>query len=563
MRYGEVVVASSQSTPAVPHQGRSRKVAVKRALDWADRKSVALERHGLLLFVALSGLYWVVTAALASRKLMWNDELYTYYVAMLPSMRDVWAALLSGGEQTPPFFYFTTRVAIDALGASNISIRVPQMFGFWVMSVSLLVLVKRRTLWMPALCAAAFPLVTMAYHYAFEARAYGLVLGFAGVALVSWQSAALGRRRLLSLMCLAVSLAAAVSSHYYAIFLILPLALGEITRALGSRHLDLPIFAALAFPAVPLALHLPLIRAGQAYSGAFWSPPQWINVPDFYAHLLNPALVGLTVILVLAIVHALVVRNEESSLADIHAAPFPVAEVVAACGFVVIPFVSVVVAKAFTGAFTYRYALPSVLGFAVLAGFGAAAVFRKHALMRVTVVGCLAGWFALSQARELIYPTGFSLPISVNTIRQPAEWLKTTPGDKLPFVVADPHSFAVLSHYGPPEMKSRIVYLADPDLALKELGHNSVERGMLDLLKRWFGMNVMEFEPFVAQHSQFLVYGDFYQMAFLNWITAELQRRGMRLELLHRQGADLFLLASRSDGAAAVATLPDEQHLGR
>ena len=526
-----------------------------RALDWADRKSIALERRGLVLFVALSGLYWTATAALASRKLMWNDELYTYYVATLPSMREVWAALLSGGEQTPPFFYFTTRVAMDAFGASNISIRLPQMVGFWVMTLSLLVFVKRRTSWLPALCAAAFPLVTTAYYYAFEARAYGMVLGFAGVALVSWQSAALGRRRALSLICLAVSLAAAVSSHYYAVFVILPLALGELTRAVESRRLDLPIWAALTFPAVPLALHLPLLRAGQAYSGAFWSPPQWVNVPDFYAHLLNPALVGLAVILVLAILHSLVVRSDGPSVAGPRAAALPVAEIVAACGFILIPFVAVIVAKAFTGAFTYRYAIAAVLGFAVLAGFGAAVVFRTRALMRVAAVGCLATWFALSQARELIYPTGFSLPVNINTITQPVEWLKAVPGD-LPFVVADPHSFAVLSHYGPPEMKSRMVYLADPGLALKRLGHNSVERGMLDLLKPWFGMNVVEFEPFVARHPRFLLYGDFYELGFLNWITAELQGRGMRLELLNRAGDDLFLVASRSDGPAAASLSP-------
>ena len=30
---------------------------------------------------------------------MWNDELYTSYIAKLPSMSDVWAALMSRGER--------------------------------------------------------------------------------------------------------------------------------------------------------------------------------------------------------------------------------------------------------------------------------------------------------------------------------------------------------------------------------------------------------------------------------------------------------------------------------
>ena len=99
------------------------------------------------------------------------------------------------------------------------------------------------------------------------------------------------------------------------------------------------------------------------------------------------------------------------------------------------------------------------------------------------------------------------------------------------------------------EIKSRIVYLADPELALKHLGHNSVERGMLDLLRPWFRMNVVEFEPYVAAHSRFLVYGDFVRLSFLNWLLPELHARGWRTELLNLGGDDLLLLASRDDGA--------------
>ena len=527
-----------------------RSSAVRRAYDAADRYSERLERRGVALFAAVSALYAVVTLVLAARKLMWNDELYTYYIAVLPSMREVWDALLAGGEQTPPFFYVVTRTAFAVFGVNNLSMRLPQMLGFLGMSVCLLMFVRRRTSWFPALGAASFPLVTTAYYYAFEARPYGLVLGFTALALLSWQAVTLGRRPRLWLCCLATSLSAAVSSHYYAAFVILPLALGEATRSMASRRLDLRVWAAFAVPAIPLALHLPLIRAGQAYSGAFWAQPQWVNVPDFYFHLLAPALVVICVILAMAVLQA-VLAPERASIGGRNAAedtvPPPAAEIVAACGFIALPFVCVLAAKVATGAFTPRYALPAVLGFAVLAGFGTTAAFRRHALMRGVVVACLTAWFALSQARELIQPTALSLPVTSRTISRPTEWLTAAPGGALPLVVADPHTFTVLSHYGSPQLKARIVYLADPELALQQLGHNSVERGMLDLLKPWFRMNVVEFESFVAEHPQFLVYGDFFRTAFLNWITPELQRRGMRLELLNRAGDNLFLVASRSD----------------
>ena len=225
-------------------------------------------------------------------------------------------------------------------------------------------------------------------------------------------------------------------------------------------------------------------------------------------------------------------------------------EVAAAVGFIAIPFVCVVLAKVSSGAFVNRYAIPAVIGFAMLVG--SATAFRRSATLRLVIAVSLTGWFLLSQAREFIQPTGFSVPVSQAQVDRSTEWLADRHRD-LPVVVADPQTFTVLSHYGSPEVRSRIVYLADPDLALKYLGHNSVERGMLDLLRPWFGLNVVEFEPYMAAHSRFLVYGDFGRLSFLNWLPAELHARGWRTELLERGGENLLLLADRGEGGARAA----------
>ena len=81
--------------------------------------------------------------------------------------------------------------------------------------------------------------------------------------------------------------------------------------------------------------------------------------------------------------------------------------------------------------------------------------------MRLTVLACLVGWFTASQARELIDPTGFSAPVQPVTIDWPVQWLKAAPSVDLPLVVADAHTFTVLSHYAPFELKARMVYLGD------------------------------------------------------------------------------------------------------
>ncbi len=155
----------------------------------------------------------------------------------------------------------------------------------------------------------------------------------------------------------------------------------------------------------------------------------------------------------------------------------------------------------------------------------------------------------LSQAREYVAPTGVSLPVSAASIARAVEWTAAAaPAANLPLVIADPHTFTVLSHYGPAAIQSRLVYLADPDRALARLGHNSVERGMLDLVAPWFHMNVVPFEPFVATHARFLIYGDFLRLAFLNWLQPELRARGVHLELLNRADSNMLLLARRDAG---------------
>ena len=119
--------SSCSRTAAARHEPRAEDRAVGEPAGGARRPfSCAADRCPVAPLLA-------VTIVFAQRKLMWNDELYTYYMARLPSMSDVWAALMSGGEQTPPFFYWTTRVSFALFGVNNLSVRLPEMLGFWVM----------------------------------------------------------------------------------------------------------------------------------------------------------------------------------------------------------------------------------------------------------------------------------------------------------------------------------------------------------------------------------------------------------------------------------------------
>lgn len=520
-----------------------------RHLQTAESFARRVEKSRFLLITVFTILYLVSTYVLVARRLLWNDELYTYYIARLPSMTDVWGALMAGGEQLPPFFYVITRASTALLGFNNFGLRLPEIFGFWVMCLCLFVFVARRASNVYGLLAAIFPLLTNAYYYAYEARPYGLILGFGALALLCWQSATINYWRRLSIVCLTLSLAAALSTHYYGIFVIPALAFGETVRTVIRRRLDAPVWAAFCLAVAPLLLHLPLIRQARAYSGGFWAVPQWMNIPDFYYNLLISAVLPLVATLVLAAIYLSIYRVDESRLHNSESNyAVPVYEIAAAFGFVIIPIICVILAKFVTGAFTDRYAIAAVIGCSVLFALIAAKLFGNSALLPAVLVICFLGWFALLEFKTVQQVSGNSSDNEIKLFREQAE-------STLPIVVASPKTFIELAYYAPPEITSRLIYLVDPEAALKQLGHNSVERGMTDLVKPWFQLNVIDYKSYITSHQRFFVYGKLgSDLGSLNWIIPKLKEDGMRIELRATNGEKFLFLVYSNEQESHFST---------
>src|SRR5262249_2572076 len=112
----------------------------------------------------------------------------------------------------------------------------------------------------------------------------GWILGCAGVALLCWLAVG-GTWRRLALVGLGLSLAAAVCSHYFAVLLLLPLALGESVRAWRLRKLDAGVWLALLAPLLPLACWLPFGWAARDMTAGFWAKPTLRGVLSCWATL--------------------------------------------------------------------------------------------------------------------------------------------------------------------------------------------------------------------------------------------------------------------------------------
>ncbi len=277
-----------------------------------------------------------------------------------------------------------------------------------------------------------------------------------------------------------------------------------------------------------------------------------MNIPDFYYNLLISAVLPLVATLVLAAIYLSFYRVDESRLPNSESNyAVPVYEIAAAFGFVIIPIICVISAKFVTGAFTDRYAIAAVIGFSVLFALIAAKLFGNSALLPAVLVICFLGCFALLEFKTVQQVSGNSSDNEIKLFREQAE-------SNLPIIAADPHTFIELAHYAPPEITSRLIYLADPDAALKLLGHNSVERGMNDLLKPWFHLNIVDYKSYTAAHPRFFVYG---KLGFLDWVIPKLKEDGMRIELRATNGEKFLFLVYSNEQESHFSTQSNTEPL--
>jgi len=495
-----------------------------------------VEQHAVWVVVGLLVVCFAWTMFVASKRLMWNDELYTYYIATLPRAADIWPALMTGAEQIPPSFHLLTRVVLRYLGVSNISVRLPEMLGFVVMMACLFRFVSRRSSAFYGVIAMLFPVLTRAYRYGYEARPYGLVLGFSGLALVSWQASTEGVRRWPALALLTLTLAGALASHYYAILVFFALAVGEVARSFSQRRVDVTVWSAFAVAAaLPLLVFSPLILRARGYSATFWNPVYVGQVLAFYEDLLKPATLPLGATLLVALGYAMF-RQPSPSLGRVRMPP--VHEMAVAGGFIALPLIGFVIAAVITKAFVGRYFLPAVMGFSILVAFAVYSLPRGRALIGTALLLFLCGGIAIDQ-RDVLRTTR-----EVSRDRFAAIELLQRHGSDLPIVASEPHIFMTLAYYAPFSITSRLVYLGDPDASLRRLGHNTVDRGMIELIGPWFHLPVTSYRSYIESHPRFFVYGN---LGWLNWVTDELRADNRRLELRDRRAEEFLFLVTRSE----------------
>ena len=100
-------------------------------------------------------------------------------------------------------------------------------------------------------------------------------------------------------------------------------------------------------------------------------------------------------------------------------------------------------------------------------------------------------------------------------------------------MIASPHAFFQLTYYAPPELTSRLVYLADPAAALRHLDTDTPELGIREF-RRWTRLRIEDYRAFRRAHPRFLLYAD---RGPWSWLLPALAAERVRLQVVALDGA--------------------------
>jgi len=498
---------------------------VHRADELAIRTAEWVQAHPILCWLTFSAFYFGTGVVAATRRPLWFDEIATIYIACLPDFGSVWEALKQGADANPPLFYVINRMVLVVLGESPLAIRLPALTGFWLMSLCIYLFVRRRCEAVYAWVAALFPLATGAGLYAIEGRPYGLVLGFSAVALLCWQEADRHPRNWTPPAGVALAVAASVSCHFYAVFLVAALGIGEIYRTIDRGRPDWRMWTALLFGLAPLAGFHEIASAATVYAGNDWSRPTLRRTIHSYDTLLEPLLMP-AVALLLVTSWMWILRRSSGNRDGAGDCRFWPADAAAALGFSVWPLLAGTIAILVTGVYTPRYSLPSVIGLAVLVAFVLRAAERGRLVVATVFAAILIAYsgsvgLARVRAADPAMDLGW-----VHAVASPAE----------PAVIDSAHLFMQVSYNAGDDPSRQLWYVADPVQSHRHTGHSSADTALLKL-RSWTRLPVVKRQEFLPTYPVFYVVKD---TVYDGWILTKMVADGAAVTLVRRRG-DILL----------------------
>jgi hypothetical protein len=490
-----------------------------------------------LLLTSLILIYANIALPIAFFKPLWHDELITYDLASLPSIRQMLHGIWLH-DLNPPLLYFLDFIVLRIPGAHlsdhfvSLAARLPSILGGLIACVGLFVGLRRRVGNLYALALVCIYLNTTFSKYITEDRPYALVSGLiVGLILVWMRAREPGRSLVWVVFSLALGLAI-MGTHFMSGPVMLAFFAATVVSGLSQRRIDLPLLSSFVFPfAIPLAY----VAKISGYGSMVFPPAMqatWIEIPIEYALLLGPrllvcgALLAVYVVLrslLLSTVTAKPVRHPALSTRLI-VSPF---EWVLLFGILLQPAVAVLAIMRAHGAFFVRYGLPGCIAIAILITIFIYFLFNgsKSAALLVVFVSAMVSLSSLHTSLSQFVLA----PLKTQASHTATPNYHTIQPD-LPFVTASGLTYVEMNHREPVDFLRRVYYLTDTSAAI-QYAHATLFENEDDLRRAFnYPSHVEPLRSFTAEHPRFLVLGTVNQPE--DWLLRKLLADGEDVRLV-------------------------------
>jgi hypothetical protein len=358
----------------------------------ASTRSNLLVVFFLLLTAALS-LIW------SHVRLMWNDEFLSFYSDGVATFKQVILVQLHHPiSLDPPTYHLLSHLSMDLIGRNAIALRLPALAGFLLFQICLFFFVRRLAGTRSSVIAMAVPILTASFRYSLEGRPYGLLLGLYALSLLCWQIATdiptkhdgVPRSRLVPLIGLTLSIALAITSHYFGVLILIPVSLGELSRIYIRKRLDPGVLIALALGLASVVLILPFQHALMVYRQHYYI--KGVNIHDIsqgYRELflryttwpipLQKLAAAIMVVLALALAYAGYKRFKRRP-ANEHAYTW-----VALSAMALLPFFGYLFGRFVTHTMEVRYVIAALIAFAATFGIVLERKLRSNTFYYATI----------------------------------------------------------------------------------------------------------------------------------------------------------------------------------
>ena len=505
------------STGQAPSWAQRVEASAGRAYDWLmTGRRVDAAVLGIILLVAIH------CFLLIGRRTLWFDEIISFYNLRSLEDRSVLDMLARGGDLSPPLLYWVAKAIGQLVGVSELLFRyLSALFGcasLWV----LYVLVRGWAGRMAGFIAVLGLCHTAALTYFVEGRPYAMFTLFVAVAALCWDRST-GERRMLAIAGMGIAASVAVATHYYAVFVLVPLSLAQCARDWPRRRPDWPVWAALVLPVVTIAVHLPLIAATAKYYGDHhWQAAQAEPLPEIYRALFG----GLGVVVILALAVYWIWKGDGGGKPE-GRPPAPVLLLIAGC--LVLPAVGALASSMTGSAVVMRYVLPGAIGMALAVAISVYWRPLAPAAGFVLLVLCV-----LSLGRQIRMEWLHNLKPSISF-----DWLRTNKAAFTgPVLVSDGHLFVLLYHYRERAQLPFVTYPASAEMEFRYLGTTDL---LLNLQATVPAEPALPFHPWVRPETGPWRFQVLRKRGVPTWELAETIRLGGTAKLeLAGGGFELF-----------------------